>query len=120
MVSVTVDTPDLESIKKKCTKAAKTALFKVASNYLTHLKQDGFMPFDYGTLQNQDTFLKENRTTIDIVSQNAYARRLYYHPEYNFQKVNNANAGAYWFEKELEYMGGEEELYRLFEQYLEV
>lgn len=28
-----------------------------------------------------------------------YARRLYYHPEYDFSKEKNAEAGAYWFER---------------------
>ena len=28
-----------------------------------------------------------------------YARRLYYHPEYNFSTEKNAEAGAYWFER---------------------
>ena len=28
-----------------------------------------------------------------------YARRLYYHPEYNFSQEKNPQAGAYWFER---------------------
>jgi hypothetical protein len=32
------------------------------------------------------------------VSTTPYARRLYFHPEYNFRKSNNANAGGKWFE----------------------
>lgn len=28
-----------------------------------------------------------------------YARRLYYHPEYNFSQEKNPDAGAYWFER---------------------
>lgn len=35
---------------------------------------------------------------VSIVSDTPYARRLYFHPEYNFNKVENPNAGAKWFE----------------------
>ena len=28
-----------------------------------------------------------------------YARRLYYHPEYEFSKEHNPQAGGYWFER---------------------
>lgn len=28
-----------------------------------------------------------------------YARRLYYHPEYEFNKEHNAEAGGYWFHR---------------------
>ena len=120
MVDVSVDMPDFTKIANTCTKKAKIALFKVASNYYTHLKQDGFMPFDTGTLQNTDTYMSNKGDSFEVISKNAYARRLYYHPEYHFQKVNNEKAGAYWFEKELEFLGGEEELAKEFIRNLEV
>ena len=32
------------------------------------------------------------------MSDTPYARRLYFHPEYNFKRGNNANAGGKWFD----------------------
>ena len=34
-----------------------------------------------------------------VTYETPYARRLYYHPEYNFRKDVNPLAGAYWFER---------------------
>ena len=44
--------------------------------------------------------LARTRDTAHTVLQTdgPQARRLYFHPEYNFQKVNNPNAGAGWFD----------------------
>jgi len=75
------------------------------------------MPFETGALQNRSSFVKDkkkkksatgkgtyvNKSDIDnfhvlVVSDQPYARRLYFHPEYNFSKEENPNAGAQWFE----------------------
>ena len=45
-------------------------------------------------------------TTL-CIGDTPYARRLYYHPEYNFQKVNNENAQGLWAEHWL--VGGDRE-----------
>lgn len=65
------------------------------------------MPFDTGDMQNNQTFVAvEGDDTINekdiylvsIVTGSPQARRLYYHPEYNFQTGKNTNAGAYWLD----------------------
>lgn len=64
------------------------------------------MPFDKGTLQNTQTFVdykESNQGRVQIVSSTPYARRLYYHPEYNFSTAENPNAGGKWFE---DYLAG--------------
>lgn len=59
------------------------------------------IPKDYGTLEAsvgavaQFTKGEEIHTTLGL-GDTAYARRLYFHPEYNFQTVNNANAQGKW------------------------
>lgn len=77
------------------------ALSKTGQAVLTDLVQSGTMPFDTGEMQN-------NRTSVDtsnigkgevvIRTTAPQARRLYYHPEYNFQQGKNANAGGRWFD----------------------
>lgn len=54
-----------------------------------------------GTLQNESTFIDtsgSNDGKVSIVSSTPYARRLYFHPEYNFDKGENPNAKGRWYE----------------------
>ena len=77
------------------------ALEQTAEATKTELINKQYMPFDNGTLQNESTFIDNNNIKdgkISIVSSTPYARRLYFHPEYNFQTVNNPNAQGEWFE----------------------
>lgn len=86
---------------KEIEKATKTSLEQTAEATKTELINKGYIPFDSGTLQNESTFVDtENldKGIVSLVSSTPYARRLYFHPEYDFQKVNNSNARAEWFE----------------------
>lgn len=54
-----------------------------------------------GALQNEKHFVDASRSKNGYVGINVegpYARRLYFHPEYNFDKGENPNAGGKWFE----------------------
>ena len=61
------------------------------------------VPFDTGKLQDSiggvDQFVEgdELHTTL-CIGDTPYARNLYFHPEYNFQTVNNPNAQGKWAE----------------------
>lgn len=75
------------------------ALSQTADATLTELRDRQTMPFDTGNLQNDSTFVDDSqKTTVSIVSSTPYARRLYFHPEYNYRRGNNARAGGKWFE----------------------
>ena len=90
-------------------KLMKEALVETADALKSDLEQSQTMPFDTGTLQNRSTFVddsKKNKGIVTIVSDGPYARRLYFHPEYNFQKTKNRNAGGVWFEP---YINGNKE-----------
>lgn len=66
----------------------------------TDVIQAQVVPFDVGTLQDSMTVDKgqiENGK-VRITMSTPYARRLYFHPEYNFRKTNNPNAKGKWFE----------------------
>lgn len=86
---------------KKLADGATRALAKTGQAVLTDLVQSGTMPFASGEMQNNRTSvdmsdISKGKVTIKTVS--PQARRLYYHPEYNFQKGKNANAGGRWFD----------------------
>lgn len=85
----------------KLAKAPRQALEMTGQQVLNDVRDEQTMPFDEGTLQNDSTFLdttKSSRGQVSVVSDTPYARRLYYHPEYNFQQGKNPNAGAGWFD----------------------
>ena len=75
------------------------ALAMTADATLTELRDRQTIPFDTGNLQNDSTFVDDSqRYKVSIVSSTPYARRLYFHPEYNYRRGDNASAGGKWFE----------------------
>lgn len=86
-------------VLKNLETAQKTALHKTTDALLTQIKNTQVMPFATGNLQNENTFadysnIAEGKTRI--VSSTPYARRLYFHPEYNFSRKENIAAGGLW------------------------
>lgn len=85
----------------KLTENGRKALLQTADATLTDILQAQVIPFDQGTMQNDQTFVDSSdldKGSVYIVTSAPQATRLYFHPEYNFQTVNNPNAGAGWFE----------------------
>ena len=81
--------------------AAVAALEQTAEAVHTDLLQSQVMPRRSGHLQNESTFVETSMSgqgSVAIVSSTPYARRLYFHPEYNFSKEANPNAKGEWFE----------------------
>lgn len=92
---------DLQAIAK-LSAAVKTAAETSIEALKTDVIAAQVMPFDTGDMQNNQTFTatEDDGDSISarLVTGSPQARRLYYHPEYNFQKVNNPNAGGKWLE----------------------
>ena len=85
----------------------------------TEVVQAQVMPFDTGAMQGDKTFMKAGESVkctyengdvaintitrahdgkVSLITTAPQARRLYYHPEYDFQKDENPFAGGKWFE----------------------
>jgi hypothetical protein len=82
-------------------KAQRQALEMTGQQVLNDLRNSQSMPFDTGNMQNDQTYLEDKDSSkgkVSIVTDAPQARRLYFHPEYDFQKGKNPNAGAGWFE----------------------
>ena len=80
---------------KQLTQAQVTALEQTAEALHTEVVQAQVFPRDTGNLQNESTFVDYSNSSkgkVSIVSSTPYARRLYFHPEYHFQKGENPNA----------------------------
>ena len=58
------------------------------------------MPFDNGDMQNKHMSVEQRIEDDDIhtalLTDTPYARKMYHHPEYKFQTVNNPNAQGLW------------------------
>ena len=90
-----------DSAVKKLTNAQIKALEKTAEALHTDVVQAQVMPRDTGHLQKESTFVdysKSKSGLVSLISQTPYARRLYFHPEYNFQTKENPNAQGKWLE----------------------
>lgn len=86
---------------RQLTQAAVTALETTGEALHTEVVQAQVFPFDTGNLQNESTFVdysESGRGKVTLVSSTPYARRLYYHPEYNYQTDENPFAGGAWYE----------------------
>lgn len=86
---------------KQLTQAAVTALEMTAEALHTEVVQAQVMPFDTGHLE-EDSFFTDckecGQGKATLMVNTPYARRLYYHPEYNFQTDENPFAGGEWYE----------------------
>lgn len=99
------------SALNKITKAATTALSMTGDYVLGEVVEKQVVPFgdsfEYGGKTHQGGTLQDsgyvNKKQLSqghvIIGFNTpYARRLYFHPEYNFRKVDNPNANGKWLE----------------------
>ena len=81
--------------------AAVRALELTAEALHTEVVQAQVMPFDTGHLEEDATFVDYSNSQngkVTLVSSTPYARRLYYHPEYNVQTKENPNAKGKWLD----------------------
>lgn len=92
---------NMQEIKKLNAVAVKT-MEKTIDALQTEVETAQVMPFDTGNMQNNDTFtetfVRDHEIESRLITGSVQARRLYYHPEYNFQTVNNPNAGGKWLD----------------------
>lgn len=89
---------------------AKQALVQTAEDLHTDVQNAQVVPRDMGTLQGEAMFVDKSLVDygkVSIVNNTRYARRLYFHPEYNFHRGEwfdkagkshggNSNAGGLW------------------------
>ena len=92
-------------VVKQLDRAKQQALEQTGDALLKQVKNTQVMPFDTGNLQNENTFedcVQSWNGTVKIVSSTPYARRLYFHPEYNSSRKEIIAAGGKWFSPWLE------------------
>lgn len=85
---------------KALTKAQSVALEQTAELLHEETQQAQVFPFDTGNLQEESTFVDATKLSsgkVSLISSTPYARRLYFHPEYHFDKSENPNARGEWY-----------------------
>lgn len=80
------------------------AITKTAQAIAEDLKASGTLPYASddrgaapGTLQSSVASEPCKDGTAHVVTDTPYARKLYYHPDYDFVQATNANARGYWY-----------------------
>lgn len=105
---VRLNMPQIERLKR----AQVAALEMTAEAVHSEVVQAQVVPRMDGNLQGESFFVdtsQSKRGKVRLIHDTPYARRLYYHPEYDFHKGpweddkgrkhdGNPNAKAYWFE----------------------
>ena len=88
--------------------AHKKALELTTEVVLSDIKTSAVVPKDTGELERSGfvDLSEVNNMITRIVFDTPYARRLYWHPEYNFRKDKNANAQGKLMEA---YLGGDKQ-----------
>ena len=85
---------------KKLEQAKRRALMMTGEALKTEVINMQVVPKDTGELERSG-FIDESkleRLVISLVFDTPYARRLYWHPEYNFRQDINPNARGMWLE----------------------
>lgn len=77
------------------------ALEKTGTALKTEVVTSQVTPFDSGNMQNKGTDVNYDNSSkgqVELIVNTPYARRMYFHPEYNFKRFENANAQGKWLE----------------------
>jgi hypothetical protein len=85
---------------RQLSSTAIQALEMTAEAVNTDIMTEAVVPKQQGDLE-RNSFVDDSKSSqgnVKIVSDMPYARRLYYHPEYNFRKDKNRNAQGKWFQ----------------------
>lgn len=89
---------DKKSLKQLDAKKAM-ALEATGHDIRDEVREAWVVPRDTGTLQDEAFTIDARNASNGVVTLNfdtPYARRLYFHPEYNFRKDKNPNAQGLW------------------------
>ncbi|MEG0165646.1 hypothetical protein [Anaerorhabdus sp.] len=78
--------------------ASDRALELTAEAILSDLIAREVVPKDTGELERSGFVKKVKLGVYQIIFDTPYARRLYWHPEFNFRQDKNANARGEWME----------------------
>lgn len=90
---------------RKLQEISQKAFELTVNAVMEDIKMSQTVPFNVGTLEESGfSVIVAEELVARIIFDTPYARRLYWHPEYNFRKNKNMNAGGLWMQT---YLDGE-------------
>ena len=95
-VEIIIDAKAIGELEQKM----KNALVATMGILQDRIREEQVIPRDTGALQGEKFFVDDSmrdKGIVQLVNEGPYARRLYYHPEYNFRQDKNKNAQGMWF-----------------------
>jgi hypothetical protein len=103
-------------------KKMKDALAKATYVLQDEIREAQVIPRDVGTLQGEAFTISDHSREkyMDMGFSTPYARRLYFHPEYNFRTDQNPNAQGEWMRDWLRGGSKENRLAEIFEGILKL
>lgn len=78
---------------------SKQAFRMTVEAVLSDIKTSAVVPKEHGTLEDSGFVEITSDWVASIIFDTPYARRLYWHPEYNFRQDKNVNAGGKWMQQ---------------------
>ena len=93
---IVIDTSEFGALNQKM----KDALVMTMGELQKRIRDEQVIPRDTGALQGEKFFIDDSmrdKGIVQLVNEGPYARRLYFHPEYNFRQDKNKNAQGMWF-----------------------
>jgi len=90
-------------------KAVETSREQAAEAIKSDIISSAVVPKEEGALERSIAVIRSG-SRFRIVFNTPYARRLYWHPEYNFRRDKNPNAQGLWMQKYID--GSKKDLYR--------
>ncbi|WP_026887721.1 minor capsid protein [Clostridium beijerinckii] len=102
-MSVRVSVKLNQSKINKLVEASKQAFKLTVEDVLKDIKDSQVVPKDTGNLESTGSIEFVSEAVASIVFDTPYAKRLYWHPEYNFKTDKNSNAQGRWMDM---YMSG--------------
>jgi hypothetical protein len=92
---IKIDRRKVAKVVEAAVMAAEQTTFAIKSD----VEEAQVIPFETGDLSNSDVDRSRRKSgRFRIVHSRPYARRLYWHPEYNFRTDKNPNARGEWYE----------------------
>ncbi len=95
-VEVKLNSGKIKGLEKDMARALSISAYLLQDR----IREAHVIPRDTGALQGEKFYVDDSdvmKGVVKLVNEGPYARRLYYHPEYNFRKDKNEFAQGLWF-----------------------
>ena len=95
-VKITINSGKVKALEEEMNRALAIAMGVLQDR----IREAQVIPRDTGALQGEKFYLDDSQASngiVRLVHEGPYARRLYYHPEYNFRTDKNPFAQGLWF-----------------------